>query len=928
MALVLPLVFALSGAAALLFETLWFRQAGLALGNSVWASSLITASFMAGLAVGNAACARWGRYVRRPVAVYALVEGAVALSGVAIVFAMPRLIPLAAAVSRPLAGHPGLLNVVRAALAFVLFAVPATAMGTTLPLLVEALAGARPEFGRALGRLYGWNTLGAVGGALVGELALIELYGVRGTALVAGLLNLTAAGGALLAGSATVRTAAAAPVKTEGRDLRLLALLTAAALAGAVVLALETVWFRFLLLFVCGTTVAFAIMLAVVLAAIALGALVASVWLARRPEAYRHAPGLAFAAGLAAVLGYAAFPAVETRPCGLGILPLALPLVVPVCAISGALFTLLGTALRARVSSAIDAAAVVTVANTLGGLVGALLGGFVLLPGLGIEGSVFVAALAYGVAGLALVYALGPSVRPDAAPARGQRAAWTGGLALAVALAVFPFGRMRATYLPRMVAKWLVVGARVVAVREGLSETSAWLSHTLWDEPVAQRLVTNGFSMAATGYNFDRYTRLFAYWPAAVRPPMRHALLISYGVGSTAGALVSTPGLESLDVVDISRDVLELGRAAVPGPHHPLDDPRVRVHIEDGRQFLLLSTARFDVITAEPPPPHNAGIVNLYSREYFDLVRSRLVDGGVVTYWLPTALLTPGEAWTITAGFCGAFPDCTLWTGFGPEWMLAGTRGLGSGPDAAAFSAQWRSPARAAEMASVGFESPDRLGATFLADARQLATLIGRAPPLVDDFPYRLPPREPGPPDQTFWRVMDVSAARRRFEQSDWIARTWPPAVREATLSRFGEQGVLNRLSVAGNTAFSFAEVVRTLHAFPRRYTSLWLLGFNEDIVRAARRAEARGIGAPMVDHALGASALADGADGEAAARFARILEHTAGETPLVLWRAYALCRAGDAEGAARTLREQAARVPRVERDGAAVLPARCRPGA
>ena len=281
MALVLPLVFALSGAAALLFETLWFRQAGLALGNSVWASSLVTASFMAGLAAGNAACARWGRYVRRPVAVYALVEGAVALSGVAIVFAMPRLIPLAAAVSRPLAAHPGLLNVVRAALAFVLFAVPATAMGTTLPLLVEALAGARPEFGRALGRLYGWNTLGAVGGALVGELALIELYGVRGTALVAGLLNLTAAGGALLAGSATVRTAAEAPVKTEGRDLRLLALLTAAALAGAVVLALETVWFRFLLLFVCGTTVAFAIMLAVVLAAIALGALVASVWLAR-----------------------------------------------------------------------------------------------------------------------------------------------------------------------------------------------------------------------------------------------------------------------------------------------------------------------------------------------------------------------------------------------------------------------------------------------------------------------------------------------------------------------------------------------------------------------------------------------------------------------------------------------------------------------
>jgi hypothetical protein len=175
---------------------------------------------------------------------------------------------------------------------------------------------------------------------------------------------------------------------------------------------------------------------------------------------------------------------------------------------------------------------------------------------------------------------------------------------------------------------------------------------------------------------------------------------------------------------------------------------------------------------------------------------------------------------------------------------------------------------------------------------------------------------------------MDVEATRRRFQDSAWIARTWPPGLREATLARFGEQGVLNQLSLAGPTSFSFAEAVRTLAAFPRRYTSLWLLGFNEDIVRAARLAEARGVSAPMIDHALGASALADGADGEAAARFTRILDRTAGPTSLVLWRAFALCRAGDGEGAARTLREGAARLPRGERDPFAAYPARCRPGA
>jgi hypothetical protein len=105
----------------------------------------------------------------------------------------------------------------------------------------------------------------------------------------------------------------------------------------------------------------------------------------------------------------------------------------PVCALSGTLFTLLGTALRARMRSAIDAAAVITVANTLGGLFGALLGGFVLLPRLGVETSVFVAALAYGAAGLTLVYALGPEATsadlsaPWPADGLGQRARAGGG---------------------------------------------------------------------------------------------------------------------------------------------------------------------------------------------------------------------------------------------------------------------------------------------------------------------------------------------------------------------------------------------------------------------------------------------------------------------------------------------------------------------
>src|SRR5206468_8297209 len=133
-----------------------------------------------------------------------------------------------------------------------------------------------------------------------------------------------------------------------------------------------------------------------------------------------------------------------------------------------------------------------------------------------------------------------------------------------------------------------------------------------------------------------RYMKLFVYWPVAFHPAPKKALLISYGVGSTAKALTDTRAFEQIDVVDISRDVLSMDEVVYPDPAtRPLRDPRVKVYVEDGRYYLLTTDQRYDVITAEPPPPKNAGIVNLYTREYFELLHDRLAEGGVATYWLP-----------------------------------------------------------------------------------------------------------------------------------------------------------------------------------------------------------------------------------------------------------------------------------------------------
>src|SRR6187551_2090434 len=128
-------VFFLSGASALILETLLFRQAGLVLGNSVWASSLVLASFMGGLALGNGLAALRAGSSARPLRAYGRLELVVALTGAGLVCLWPLLGPPLAPLFGRLLGAPLALNAARLAVAFLLMMIPASAMGATLPLL-------------------------------------------------------------------------------------------------------------------------------------------------------------------------------------------------------------------------------------------------------------------------------------------------------------------------------------------------------------------------------------------------------------------------------------------------------------------------------------------------------------------------------------------------------------------------------------------------------------------------------------------------------------------------------------------------------------------------------------------------------------------------------------------------------------------------
>ena len=883
----------LSGASALLFEALWFRQAGLAFGNGLWASSIVLSSFMAGLAVGSGLAARAAARLERPARTYAALELAIGLSGLALVALLPLLPELLAPALRALGEGGWILQAVRFATAFALLVLPAVAMGATLPVLVRAVATREADFGRVLGRLYGWNTLGAVVGAASSELVWLPALGVFGSGVAAATLNVAAAVLAGLAARPLARVAPReAPAERRGVSLRAGRLLGASFLAGAIVLALEVVWFRFLSLYLATTSLAFSVMLAVVLAGIGLGSLGAAAWLRRRPDAEGSVAGLALVSGALCVLCYAGFEGVlasaGVRKSGRpgDVLALALPLVFPVASLSGALFVLLGRKLGEQLGEEARSTGLLVLANTAGSMLGPLLAGFVLLPRLGMEVSLFLLSGAYGFVALLALGPLPATLRSG--PLLAAAAAFLG------ALVLFPHGRMDRAYLDVIARRLESRGERIVAVREGHLETIQYAERSFLGEPLFHRMVTDGYSMSATTLQSKRYMELFTYLPAALHPRLERALLISFGVGMTAASLVSLDELERLDVVDISPEVLEMSEVVFPDPaDHPLRDPRVHIHVEDGRHFLQTTTERFDLITGEPPPPAYAGVVNLYTREYFDLVRGRLAEGGLASYWLPVGQLREIDARAIVAAFCGAFATCTLWVGTAPDWILLGAREPLAPVRPEGPARLFATPATATRLVEIGVERPEDLGALFIADADQLRDWVGTAPPLVDNWPHRAPIPMPGLGEAPaeFADLLDAGRSRQRFRESRWVAATLPEPLRRAVDDVFWVRDVATRQLADPGLRLDAAD--RALLHTDRAVLPLWLLGSEVAKQRIAARAGANGAEDARRQYELGLGALAGRSFDEAVVHLRRVPEGSRLSLAARLRELYALCRAG-----------------------------------
>lgn len=792
---VLSSILFLSGIGALIFETLWLRLSGLAFGNSVWAAALILSSFMAGLALGNAIAAssrirRW-----RPLHLYALLEVLVALLGCTIVFGFPVLGELLRPLWQLLWNYQPALLGLRFVVSFLILLVPTTAMGLTLPVLIEDPMLRQTNFGRAIGFLYGSNTLGAVVGAVLGEGYLIAAFGLRGTSLAAGLASCSAAAVALLITQIDGNTAALVPERTL--PLRLGAkywpprrMLFISFGTGCILLSLEVIWFRFLRLYVVSTPTAFAIMLAVVLGGIGLGGIAAGVMLRRSARSNQLLPILLLLTAIAVLLSYLFFPGEAVKTPG-GAFSLAwwpqiallcVALMFPVSFLSGILFPTIVALVQADVGDRMNSTGITTLFNTAGAAVGPLIASFALLPNLGLQWSLVLCAVAY-----ALLAALsGAQTASDfKRPIKFVIAALYAGVLLIVAVVSYhrvdtPFEHASRPYKLRDQGRAL---ANVVKKIEGTSDTYQLLRRDLFGEPYYYRLLTNAFSMSTTSPRNQRYMRLFAYLPLALRPEAEDVLLICYGCGVTADALLHGPNVRRMDIVDISKEVFALADFySGINYSNPLRDPRVHPIVQDGRFFLQASPQQYDIISGEPPPPKVTGSVNLYTEEFFSLMNSRLKEGGIATFWLPINQLKVNEAKAILRAFHNAFANASVW-GADQQWIMMGIKGPGRKIKAEKLRQLWTDPASGADLRRIGIEVPQQLGALFLMDGEEIDRITHDVAPLSDFYPKRLTDQHWD--DEASHRFaltyLDAPSAFQRFLWSPLINRIWPEALNPET---------------------------------------------------------------------------------------------------------------------------------------------------
>lgn len=773
------LMFFASGAAALVYQVLFAKELALVFGSTATATFTVLATFLGGMAIGSLIGGALAARVARPVVVYALVElaiGAFCVATPALFAAIQGAYVFLAADLAPAA--PGLL-VLRVALGAGVLLVPTVLMGITLPLLAQALNPLGDRLGKAVAWLYACNTAGAALGALLASYAVIPLFGVHATTLIAAVLNLLVAVGALALakrlGTASRAALDVDPVAigamrspADRGGARVLAgAWLALGLGGMLSLGLEVVYVHLLSIVAGNSVYAFGLMLATFLVGLAIGGeggrrLIGRAGIDR--AAWLAVTQLALAATVA--LGAWGWDMIPAYFAGFGGVPLltsfgarealrglvcALVMIPPTLCI-GASYTLaMDLATTATARRGITMLGLSAALNTLGNIAGVLLFGFVLLPWLGgLAAGKIVAASALAVAAVVTAAVVKKSTR------------WRLAATLAGGIALVLVSPTRLDYdtlsgganVYFMVQKWGTVVDHAESIDGGLT----MVTRQPRDGGVVTTLLTNGKFQGNDAKQGEVQAQIgFAALPLLHQERRENALVIGYGTGATSRVLHDA-GFSHIDIAELSRDVVALADTYFSGINRKVSQqPGVQTQITDGRNLLLLTRRKYDLISIEITSIWFAGAASLYNREFYQLARAKLRPDGVLQQWVQLHHMAATDLSTIIATLRAEFSYVSLYV-VGGQGILIATNDAAHARPAPAIVAALDAAPQLEPVRNLAGRSFASIGGDLLLSPPQVDILLdsaglNRARISTDNnlkLEYNTPKANANPPDRSF----------------------------------------------------------------------------------------------------------------------------------------------------------------------------------
>ncbi len=800
--------FFLSGAAGLVYQVIWVRLIEKVIGSAPFAVAAVLSVFMAGLALGSW---RAGRVIdRQPgraalLALYGKLELGIGVLALAVPVAMAIARPVYRAFYDPLLEHFWCHQAAALAGCALVLIPPAALMGATLPVLCRFYVRRLDHLGRRTGWLYGLNTAGAALGVALCGLVLIPHLGVWPTLGLFAALNFLIGGACL--GVARRLAAEPAPPKarsqrkappspappepgpTDGMHRQMRWGLAIFAVSGFCAMAYEVLWTRLLGLIAGPTTYSFTLVVTTFIIGLALGSLLLRRAADHSTAVFTLLTGSQLAAAAAALLVSQTLgnsqlffaKLIYIHQDRFSHLMLTQSLVIFAVLVTptvllGATFPLVNRLVIRSMAAMGRTLGTAYAVNTLGAIAGSFAAGFLLIPWLGMADGLRLVSLAqFGLSGLALLH--GGRFGRFAAAKRLVAAS----LLLAAGLLLLPYPSWRTDLLSRGWYRdfgafahvleqngWIEAlrhGADRIAVQRGglevVFQAEGMAGFTTVEKEItslgiAEYALFNSGKADASSHG-DRSTQaLSAHIPLLFHPGARDVMVLGLASGMTPGEVLLYP-IRKLDVVEINAQVAAACRRFFsPWNNNCLEDPRTRLIVQDGRNHLALTRAAYDVIISEPSNPWMAGLANLYSLEFFRLVRERLNPGGLFAQWIQSYEMDWDTFALLGRTFSAVFPEGAL-VKIGPvDYLLLGFRDGGGFDWQAARDRQ----VYAQRSRNVVFPSTDFL--VHLVLTEDLGQLFGTGPLHTDDRPLL----EFAAPRTLYSGTLDIDQAaadRRRF---------------------------------------------------------------------------------------------------------------------------------------------------------------------